>query len=562
MSLQTIAQKRITIYILLFLGLILLYNLPNLIWQGTKELQTILETIAAVLAFIIAIITQSRYYLKKHYQILLVSIGFLGTACLDAYLAIITSPISIFQNDLFTTHALFSIMPAMATIPSFFFICALLTYLIQGNWKQDDCEHWFVISIIIGLIGQSLFLSFFYQLLNMNFNVSLIINNMSYLFVLIGLIITMSRMIKKFEEIAMEADDVAEKVAYFYAKLQVVAKECELAEKKAEAANRAKSEFLANMSHEIRTPLNAILGFAQILIHDNSLTKQHKNSINTIRQSGEHLLLLLNDILDMSKVEAGKMELNLKEFSFQQFLNGIVDIIKIHVQQKKGIQLIYDFQSDLPITIRTDETRLRQVLINLLGNAVKFTDKGLIKFQVIQNSSNQVRFQIEDSGYGIAADDLEKIFEAFKQVGSHKNQSEGTGLGLPLSKKLVEMMGGSLHVTSTLGKGSIFWFDLTLPKIKGGQPLNQPITSQPTGFKAKKTKQQPLIAPPIEVAKILYDLAMKGNVDGIIREAKKLEKTDEQFKVFVTKLLQLAEDFQIRQIREFIKPYLNRSQSD
>ena len=542
MFLQTIAQKRITIYILLFIGLILLYNLPYSAWQGTPKLHIIMETIAAVLAFIIVTITLSHYYIYNNYKFLLVSIGFLGIACQ-------------------------TLIPFPPFFLISFFICTLIVYLIQGNWEQDDCEHWLVLAIIIGLMGEM------GQLFERNLNFA-ILKNISYLFVVAGSFITMQAMKKKYENIAQEADDIAEKVAYFYSKLQVVVKELEKAEKQAEAANRAKSEFLANMSHEIRTPLNAILGFAQILQRDKSLTKQHKNSINIIRQSGEHLLLLLNDILDMSKVEAGKMEIHLEEFSLQHFLNGVVEIIKISAKQK-GIELIYDFQSDLPVTIRTDETRLRQVLINLLGNAVKFTDKGFIKFQVTQSSSNQVRFQIEDSGHGIAADDLEKIFEAFKQVGSHKNQSEGTGLGLPLSKKLVEMMGGSLHVSSTLGKGSLFWFDLTLPKITGGQPLNQPITSQLIGFKAKNKKpfddskttikvstEQPLIAPPIEVAKRLYDLAMKGNVDAIIQEAKKLEQTDEKFKVFVTKLLQLAEDFQVRQIREFIKPYLNRSQSD
>lgn len=563
MYFQTI--KRITIYILLFIGLILLYKLlRDSTWQAAKELYIITETIAAVLAFIIATMTLVHYYTYKNHKILLIAIGFLGTACLDAYLAIITSPLSVFEIN-FATLSLFSLIPpAIVAIPSLVFICALIAYLLQGNWKQDYFEHWLVLSIIVGLMGQSLFLSVSNQFFDMNLNLAIVIKTMSYLFVLIGLIIIMHAMIKKSEDMAQEADDVAEKVAYFYAKLQTEAKEREQAEKKAEAANRAKSEFLANMSHEIRTPLNAILGFTQILKRDNSLTIQQQNSINTIQQSGEHLLLLLNDILDMSKVEAGKMELNLQEFSFQHFLNGVVDIIKISAQQK-AIQLIYDFQSDLPLTTRADETRLRQVLINLLGNAVKFTDKGFVKFKVTQTSSNQVRFQIEDSGHGIAADDLETIFEAFKQVGFHKNQSEGTGLGLPLSKKLVEMMGGSLHVTSTLGKGSLFWFDLTLPKIKGWQPLNQPITSQSIGFKTKKQKNQlindskvHMIAPPIEVAKTLYDLAMKGNLDAIIQEANKLEKADKKFKLFVTKLRQLAENFQVRQIREFIKPYLNQ----
>ena len=664
MSFQTLTQKRITIYILLFIALTLLYNWllnSTSTWQTTKEFQIVLKTIAAVLAFIIASIILAHYYIYKNYNNLLVSMIFFGIACKT-----------------------FIPIPTLFLISGF--IYALLVYLIQEKWKQDDCEHWLIMSIIIGLMGE------LGELFDLNLNITLMIKDISYIFLFIGLLIIMHAMIKKYENIAKEADDVAEKVAYFYAKLQVVVKECEKAEKTAEAANRAKSEFLANMSHEIRTPLNAILGFAQILIHDKSLPKQHKNSINTIRQAGEHLLLLLNDILDMSKIEAGQMEINLKEFLFQHFLQEVVDIINISAQQK-GIHLISDFQSDLPLVTRTDERRLRQVLINLLGNAVKFTEKGFVKFTVSQNSANKIRFQIEDSGIGIAANDLDKIFEAFKQVGSNQKKYEGTGLGLPLSKKLVEMMGGSLQVTSTLGKGSIFWFDLTLPKIRDSQSLNPPTKLEIIGFKGKKKKilliedsktnlavfknllsplgfeiiqatngqqgvktalaeqpdlilmdlvmpvidgltatrliresgklpnvviiaisasyfnnlrqqsldagcdyflikpiqhdelfdilqkslklewvieneisdseqtEQPLIPPPINVTKKLYDLAMKGNVDGIIQEAKKLEQANDKFQVFVTKLLKLAENFQVRKIREFIKPYLNRSQS-
>lgn len=264
----------------------------------------------------------------------------------------------------------------------------------------------------------------------------------------------------------------------------------EVAEKariEAESANRTKSVFLANMSHELRTPLNGILGFTQILKHDQTLDSQQRDAIHTIQQSGEHLLLLLNDILDMAKVEAGKMELHFTEFQLNNFLKGIANIIQIRAQQK-DTNFNYEFQSDLPIAVKGDSTRLRQVLINLLGNAIKFTDHGLVKFKVSLHNKNKINFLVEDSGIGIAQEELKTIFEAFQQVGQQKYQLEGTGLGLPISKRLVELMGSTLNVKSTLGKGSAFWFDLTLPEINEWQLVDHTHELTIIGFKGKSRK--------------------------------------------------------------------------
>ncbi|HEY9605766.1 MAG TPA: ATP-binding protein, partial [Allocoleopsis sp.] len=235
------------------------------------------------------------------------------------------------------------------------------------------------------------------------------------------------------------------------------------AEEAAESANRAKSEFLANMSHELRTPLNAILGYAQIFKKYKNLTQQQTNGLDIIHQCGEHLLTLINDILDLSKIEARKMELYPKEFYFPSFINGISEICRIHAEQK-GISLIYKTLSPLPKIIRADEKRLRQVLINLLSNAVKFTENGSITFQV-GYQEGKLRFQVEDTGIGIAPEQLEAIFLPFQQVGENNRKSEGTGLGLAISRQLVRMMGGELKVKSSLGKGSVFWLDLDLSEV-------------------------------------------------------------------------------------------------
>ena len=247
------------------------------------------------------------------------------------------------------------------------------------------------------------------------------------------------------------------------------------AKEKAEVANSAKSEFLANMSHELRTPLNGILGYAQILKRSKILQEPEQKGLEIIHQCGSHLLTLINDILDLSKIEAQKMELYPNEFHFPSFLNAVGEISRIRCQQK-GISFIDQFDPSLPISIQADEKRLRQVLINLLGNAVKFTDAGSVTFKIgvvesvavapqtnTLNAIKKIRFQIEDTGVGMSDEQIQKIFTPFEQVGDTKRMAEGTGLGLAISLKIVQIMGSNIRVTSQKGAGSQFWFDLDLP---------------------------------------------------------------------------------------------------
>ncbi|MEG4504771.1 ATP-binding protein [Microcoleus sp. F6_B4] len=242
------------------------------------------------------------------------------------------------------------------------------------------------------------------------------------------------------------------------------------AKEAAENANQAKSEFLANMSHELRTPLNGILGYAQILKRSVKLGEHEQNSIEIIYQCGSHLLTLINDILDLSKIEAQKMELYPTEFHFPAFLQAVAEICRIRAEQK-SLKFSYQPDPDLPIAIHADEKRLRQALINLIGNAIKFTKIGDISFSVslIEKNINfshqtryKIRFSVKDTGVGIKPEEIARIFLPFEQVGSRKNQAEGTGLGLAITKKIIHLMGSNIQVTSQLQMGSIFWFDLDL----------------------------------------------------------------------------------------------------
>ncbi|MEG4808325.1 PAS domain S-box protein [Microcoleus sp. F8-D3] len=233
------------------------------------------------------------------------------------------------------------------------------------------------------------------------------------------------------------------------------------AKEAAEAASRAKSEFLANMSHELRTPLNGIMGYAQILQRSKVLNEEERSRIDVIYQCGSHLLTLINDILDLSKIEAQKVELMPTDFHFPAFLQGVAEMCRIRAELK-GIHFHFPSSPELPIGIRADEKRLRQVLINLLSNAIKFTDEGSVTFTVSFAAEGKIRFEIRDTGTGIAQDQLQAIFQPFEQVGDRRRQTEGTGLGLAISKRIVELMGSTIQVQSEMNVGSIFWFDVNL----------------------------------------------------------------------------------------------------
>ena len=249
-----------------------------------------------------------------------------------------------------------------------------------------------------------------------------------------------------------------------------VARETALAE--AVTLARQRSNFLAQMSHELRTPLNAIIGYAQLLARDRrQLSERLASSLATIQESAQHLLTLINDILDLARVEAGKMTLHPTAVDLGTFLQVLANIMRVKAEEK-GLTFSCEHAPGLPSAVTVDETRLRQVLLNLLGNAVKFTDSGKVCLRVLPAPATdaldgpptaRLRFEVADSGIGMNAQQLGRIFQPFEQVTTAQRREGGTGLGLAISQELVRLMGGTIDVVSEPGKGSTFWFEITVP---------------------------------------------------------------------------------------------------
>jgi signal transduction histidine kinase/FixJ family two-component response regulator len=240
------------------------------------------------------------------------------------------------------------------------------------------------------------------------------------------------------------------------------------------AANQAKSLFLANMSHELRTPLNAILGFSELMTRDQNLTLEQQRNLETIGRSGEHLLALINDVLELSKIEAGLIVLHEENFDLHRLLLGLEEMFRLRARQKR-LSIEFEQADDVPRYIRADQNKLRQILINLLSNAVKFTEEGKITLRVNAIASSQeenngrfgtLHFEVIDTGVGIVPEEQENVFDAFFQTSVQRHSQQGTGLGLTISQRFVSMMGGGLKLDSEVGRGTKISFEIPVEHVK------------------------------------------------------------------------------------------------
>lgn len=360
-----------------------------------------------------------------------------------------------------------------------------------------------------------------------------------------------------------------------------------VARDEAELANKAKDQFLANISHELRTPLNCILGYTQVLRRDDNLSVRQKSHVSLIEQSGSHLVTLINDLLDFARVGAGRIDLEQNDVPLQPFLEMLGEMVSVRAGEK-GLAQICAVAPNLPAVIRVDEKRLRQVLLNLLSNAVEFTDVGQVAFSVKLVRSNLLRFEVKDTGIGIRHDQLERIFQPFEQVGDSERRGAGLGLGLSISQHLARLMGSDIRVESEHGRGSRFWFDLAVerpahePSVRddagdrqasrdeclmfaghdGAHPAIEQVVEHSRRIGATPSDAEAVssfVLPPRASMEVLHDLARRGSMREVIRQVESLRASDTRYTEFASRVRNLAESFESRGLLALIEKHLNGS---
>jgi PAS domain S-box-containing protein len=341
------------------------------------------------------------------------------------------------------------------------------------------------------------------------------------------------------------------------------------AKEQAETANRAKSEFLANMSHELRTPLNGILGYAQILRADPTLSRAQKRGVNVVYQSGEHLLSLINDVLDLSKIEARKTELTETDFNLPEMLSNIAGVMRMRAEQK-NVAFMHEPIPPLPQIVYADERKIRQVLLNLLGNSVKFTEQGSVRLQTVAEEIDHERtrliFTIKDTGVGIAEEKIRDIFLPFRQASDGSAKHEGTGLGLTITKKLLELMDGGIEVSSQLGIGTTFTAQVVVKSFGVENEHGDDVETATLEERMRKTisvkDRAPTIAfPPVETLKEIHENARIGDVRAIERIVKAAAEEFEELREFAEETLKMTEEYSVEEIISFIAPRIEEAEN-
>ncbi len=331
----------------------------------------------------------------------------------------------------------------------------------------------------------------------------------------------------------------------------------------AEKANRAKSQFIANISHDLRTPLNAVLGYAQLLSKSQNLDEKQKDKVESIYKSGAHLLAVINDLLDLSKIEAGRMVIEKKEFDLPNLLERVEEIVRVQ-SEEKNLKFELETTSNLPVYIAGDETRLQQVLLNLLSNAVKFTEKGKVVLKVGGSSAKKngtgkdhkycLRFEVTDTGSGIPPDKLDIIFDSFQQLSGLNSEKKGTGLGLTISRDLVRLMGGDIDVKSRIGRGSAFRFEIDFDVVKEEfAQLNFESRNDANAASPAAAAETIPAMPPVDELISLCGMAKQGDIMKIRSYIEKIEASEPQLNPFALKIKSLAKQIKLKEIQSFLE---------
>jgi signal transduction histidine kinase/DNA-binding response OmpR family regulator len=335
--------------------------------------------------------------------------------------------------------------------------------------------------------------------------------------------------------------------------LKFAKEQADSSKEKAEMANRAKSAFLASMSHELRTPMNAILGFSQLINRDVGIAPEHREHLAIIQRSGEHLLTLINEVLDMSKIEAGRITLNKRNFDLHFLLNDLKDMMKLRAGNK-SLSLTVEISPDVPRYVGTDETKLRQVIVNLIGNAIKFTEEGGVTVRVGAScgAPPRLHFEIEDTGPGIAPEDTTVLFDPFVQTETGRQSGDGAGLGLAISQKFIQLMGGDIAVRSEVGKGTVFVFDIRVHPVDVGDIESSPVSRHVIGIEPGQVQKKILIVDDNpDNRKLLYQ--MHESLGFKLREAKNGQEAVEIWREWTPDLIWMDIRMPIMEACEMIK---------
>jgi len=333
----------------------------------------------------------------------------------------------------------------------------------------------------------------------------------------------------------------------------------------AEVANRAKSDFLAKMTHELRTPLNAIIGFSEILGEDKSLNLRQRETLNIINNSGEHLLDVINEILDLSKIEAGKMEKSDETFEFVPMLKSVYEMLAMKAESKR-IGFHFSAQSSVPGEVTTDRSKLRQILINLIGNAIKFTAQGAVSLSVKAVAVSRptevdhrmrrkvrIEFEVRDTRCGITEEEIPKLFERYTQTETGRRSSEGTGLGLPIARNFIQLLGGDVKVESIFGEGTTFRFRIECDELAPAQSaetelstaLDETTAQRIVGFEAPEEEIRILIAEDQPTNRLLLKKIL-GKADFTLTEAENGQEVIEKWTEWNPHLILMDEDMPVK----------------